>query len=101
MGALAWILLASPGVGLINQLWTFLGFDGTRLNIYSHAGIIFVGALHDMPLVFLMVAGAPRSRDPTLDRKRVVQGKSVSVRVDLGGRRIIQQKILTDTMCNR
>src|SRR3546814_11178031 len=31
----------------------------------------------------------------TKDRKSVVQGKSVSVRVDLGGRRIIQTKILT------
>src|SRR3546814_2347575 len=28
------------------------------------------------------------------DRKSVVQGKSVSVRVDLGGRRIIKNKIL-------
>src|SRR3546814_13518264 len=28
-----------------------------------------------------------------LDRKRVVEGKSVSVRVDLGGRRIIKQKM--------
>src|SRR3546814_12736106 len=27
------------------------------------------------------------------DRKRVVEGKSVSVRVDLGGRRIIKKKI--------
>src|SRR3546814_1586991 len=31
------------------------------------------------------------------DRKRVVWGKSVSVRVDLGGRRIIKQKIRQDT----
>src|SRR3546814_20895326 len=29
------------------------------------------------------------------DRKSVVQGKSVSVRVDLGGRRIIKQKTIT------
>src|SRR3546814_13156368 len=29
---------------------------------------------------------------PALDRKSVVEGKSVSVRVDLGGRRIIQKK---------
>src|SRR3546814_20528642 len=28
----------------------------------------------------------------TVDRKSVVEGKSVSVRVDLGGRRIIKQK---------
>src|SRR3546814_20487100 len=30
--------------------------------------------------------------DPQLDRKSVVKGKSVSVRVDFGGRRIIKKK---------
>src|SRR3546814_20861637 len=39
------------------------------------------------------------------DRKSVVQGKSVSVRVDLGGRRIIKKKTIaalpcTDTIAN-
>src|SRR3546814_4122476 len=32
------------------------------------------------------------ARQPRGDRKRVVSGKSVSVRVDLGGRRIIKKK---------
>src|SRR3546814_20029476 len=40
--------------------------------------------------------GSFRSKDglfrPALDRKSVVSGKSVSVRVDLGGRRIIKKK---------
>src|SRR3546814_11838614 len=34
----------------------------------------------------------PDYRLPGLDRKSVVSGKSVSVRVDLGGRRIIKKK---------
>src|SRR3546814_20514939 len=38
---------------------------------------------------------APRARIP--DRKRVVKGKSVSVRVDLGGRRIIKKKQKLET----
>src|SRR3546814_19214882 len=41
-----------------------------------------------------------RRRLPTRDRKSVVEGKSVSVRVDLGGRRIIKTKkhiIITTT----
>src|SRR3546814_12209482 len=33
-----------------------------------------------------------RHRECSLDRKSVVQGQSVSVRVDLGGRRIIKNK---------
>src|SRR3546814_15915007 len=35
------------------------------------------------------------------DRKSVVQGKSVSVRVDLGGRRIIKKTTHTETKCRR
>src|SRR3546814_20751037 len=48
-------------------------------------------------------AGASSRQPPALrrdrhgkDRKSVVSGKSVSVRVDIGGRRIIKQKITTD-----
>src|SRR3546814_12220955 len=36
---------------------------------------------------------------PVIDRKSVVQGKSVAVRVHLGGRRIIQKKKYRDIMC--
>src|SRR3546814_20327773 len=48
------------------------------------------------------VRHAEYNREPEttriLDRKSVVEGKSVSVRVDLGGRRIIKQK--TDILCD-
>src|SRR3546814_17119342 len=48
------------------------------------------------PLVDMQtMAPAPRLDDPGIglrDRKSVVSGQSVSVRVDLGGRRIIQKK---------
>src|SRR3546814_19036715 len=37
------------------------------------------------------VIGSRFVRDPEIDRKSVVSGKSVSVRVDLGGRRIIKK----------
>src|SRR3546814_12676643 len=36
--------------------------------------------------------GAMRLRNRIIDRKSVVWGKSVSVRVDLGGRRILKKK---------
>src|SRR3546814_15462654 len=36
--------------------------------------------------------GAKHGQHPEQDRKSVVEGKSVSVRVDLGGRRIIKTK---------
>src|SRR3546814_17178390 len=41
------------------------------------------------------VSGAGKVGMDELDRKSVVSGKSVSVRVDLGGRRIIKKKTKT------
>ena len=60
VGALAWILLASPQTGLINQAWRFFGGGGALINAYSLAAIIFVQALYEAPVVFLLVAGALR-----------------------------------------
>src|SRR3546814_14545684 len=42
----------------------------------------------------IMVAAGQSNGKP--DRKSVVEGKSVSVRVDLGGRRVIEKKIIHD-----
>ncbi len=67
VGALAWILLASPQTGLINQAWRYLGPTGSVVDIYSIWGIIFVEAVYETPLVFLLVSGALRSMDPTLE----------------------------------
>src|SRR3546814_15951311 len=61
------------------------------------------GAQHDWPpdpvWTLLGLCGGralPAFRTLLLDRKSVVSGKSVSVRVDLGGRRIIKKKIKTN-----
>src|SRR3546814_13767465 len=56
-----------------------------------------------LPRVRTGIAGRrtrDRRRSAALDRKSVVSGKSVSVRVDLGGRRIIKKKKIT-TQSNR
>jgi iron(III) transport system permease protein len=67
VGALAWILLASPQTGLINQAWRYIYGAGSLIDIYSIWGIIFVEAVYETPLVFLLVSGALRSMDPTLE----------------------------------
>lgn len=77
IGALAWILLGSPDVGLVNQFWNYLGGTGSLVNIYSISGIIFVIALYEMPFVFLMVGGALRSMDPTLEEASMSAGASI------------------------
>src|SRR3546814_19933475 len=58
------------------------------------ATLIIFRDREDGPAELLMME---RSRKMDLDRKSVVSGKSVSVRVDLGGRRILQRYIHTIT----
>lgn len=78
IGALAWILLASPRTGLINQFWRLVSGSGDPLvDIYSLAGIVMVEALYEMPYVFLIVAGALRSMDPTLEEASMSSGAGV------------------------
>src|SRR3546814_13275570 len=52
-----------------------------------------LAAFHNRPPVFNLGHGI--GQYTPLDRKSVVKGKSVSARVDLGGRRLIKKKIHT------
>lgn len=74
IGALAWVLLGAPEVGLLNQAWGYIGGSGVLLNIYSLGGIIFVIGLYEVPFIFLMVAGALRSMDPSLEEASLSSG---------------------------
>src|SRR3546814_18376671 len=53
-----------------------------------------VGSLEESDLVMNVLADSTQClvTSPEVDRKSVVSGKSVSVRVDLGGRRIVKKK---------
>jgi len=64
LGAVAWVLLAAPNSGLINQYFRLLtGADqyDHLVNIFTAEGIIFVMASYAFPYVFVLVAN-------TLDR---------------------------------
>ena len=77
IGALAWILLASPNTGLINQAWQF--FAGEPLiDIYSVWAIVFVETLYEAPVVFLLVAGALRTMNPTLEEASLSAGAGIA-----------------------
>jgi iron(III) transport system permease protein len=77
VGALAWILLASPQTGLINQAWRFFGGGEALINAYSLGAIIFVQALYETPVVFLLVSGALRSMNPALEEASLAAGAGV------------------------
>ncbi len=73
--AIAWIMLSSERIGFINQVSNFF-IDRPIVNIYSLWGMIWVEGTHVAPLVFLFMAAAFRSMDPSLEESALVCGAS-------------------------
>lgn len=68
LGALAWVLLASPERGILNvYVMGLLGLASPPFNIYSYGGMIWVLGLFHSPVVFLFCAGALKNMDPALE----------------------------------
>jgi len=75
--AIAWTLLASPSVGMLNAVAKMLfGLAQGPFNVYSMAGLVFVEALILTPLAFLIVAAALRGMDPSLEESARMLGSS-------------------------
>lgn len=74
IGALAWTLVGSPNTGLLNQ-WVRSLFGVDRLvNIYSLGGMVLVIGLYTAPFVLLIVGGALRSMDASLEEASMMAG---------------------------
>lgn len=66
--AIAWTLLLSPSIGLVNVvLRTLVHVPQGPLTIYSLPGLIFTEGLILTPLAFLILSGALRNMDPALE----------------------------------
>lgn len=71
--ALGWALLLSPNTGAMNVLlrdvFGWFGVEMTEgpINIYSLGGLIFLDGVRGVTTVFLMVVGAFRMMDPSLE----------------------------------
>lgn len=66
--SIAWVLLLSPGAGVINiTLKQLFNLNQPPLNIYNLTGMILLEGLHLTPVAFLMMAGAFRRMDPSLE----------------------------------
>ena len=74
----AWIMLASPKIGILNigLQWLF-GTDTVFFNIYTIAGMIWTDGLHYSPMAFLLMSAAFRSMDPALEESALMSGASV------------------------
>jgi len=72
---IAWILLLSPKVGLLNQLLrSFIPVEDGPLSVYNLGGISFVQGLMLTPVMFFMCAPAFRAVDPQLEESAGVSG---------------------------
>src|SRR5262245_32421061 len=74
----AWILLASPKIGILNlPLQAWLGIDNPPFDIYSMAGMVWVDGLHYSPVAFLLMSAAFRSMDPALEESATMSGANL------------------------
>ena len=72
--AIAWILILSPKIGLLNQLWFGMGFTQPLFNAYTIPAMFWVEGLSMSPLTFLMLGAALRVMDPSLEEAAYTSG---------------------------
>ena len=74
----AWILLGSPKIGIINlALQNSLGLEKPPFDIYSLWGMIWVDGLHYSPMAFLLMTAAFRAMDPSLEESATMSGANI------------------------
>lgn len=77
LSTIAWILLLSPKIGLINLVVkAALGLEAAPFNIYSMGGMIWAEAIHLYPLVFLLMSASFRNMDTSLEEAALTAGSS-------------------------
>jgi iron(III) transport system permease protein len=77
LSTIAWILLLSPKIGLINLVVKeVLRLNSAPFNIYSMGGMVWAEAIHLYPLVFLLMSAAFRNMDTSLEEAALTAGSS-------------------------
>jgi iron(III) transport system permease protein len=75
VGALAWLILASPNAGLINVLARdIFGVEGPVLNVMTAGGVILVMALYNVPYAYMTVSAALKGMDPSMEEASYLNG---------------------------
>ena len=72
---IAWILLGSPDIGLINHYLEPI-FGRAVIDVFSIWGMIWVEGLQLSPIVFLLMVASFRSMDPSLEESALMSGAS-------------------------
>lgn len=72
VNSIAWLFLLSPTIGWLNLPLREL--FGVSLSIYSLPGMVWVEALHEAPLAFVLSGAAFRSMDPSFEEAAGMAG---------------------------
>ncbi|HEY7064365.1 MAG TPA: iron ABC transporter permease [Chloroflexota bacterium] len=76
--AIAWIFLLDRKIGYVNLgLMSLLGLPFAPFDIFSLGGMIWVQALGQAPLAFLLMTAAFKSMDPSLEESALMSGASL------------------------
>jgi iron(III) transport system permease protein len=73
----AWVYLLSGRIGVINATLEAIGLGFLQFDVFSMGGMILVEGLHMSPIVFLLMAAAFRSLDPSLEESAMMSGASL------------------------
>ncbi len=77
VGALAWLVLASPNAGLLNVLaHDLLGTTGPVINVMTAGGVILVMALYNVPYAYMTVSAALKGMDPSMEEASASTGRA-------------------------
>jgi iron(III) transport system permease protein len=80
--AMGWTFLLEPSIGLVNvylrEFLSLLGLDLSRgpFNIHTLSGLIFLDGIRGVTTIFLIIAGAFRRMDPSLEESASASGAS-------------------------
>ena len=74
----AWIMLASPKIGVLNLLLQrAFGTDHVFFDVYTLPGMMWVDGIQHAPIAFLLMSAALRSMDPSLEESALLSGASI------------------------
>ncbi len=103
--SMAWILLLQPRTGIINVWLRATGIFGSNLtegplNIYTLTGMIFVEIMGGTTTMFLLMVGAFRLMDPSMEEAAWVCGASNSTTMRKVTLKLIKPALLAAAMYN-
>jgi iron(III) transport system permease protein len=75
LGAFAWVMLAGPNAGSLNQLYRAVtGAEAPLVNIFTMTGLVFVVAIYTFPYVYILIANTLETIASDLEDAAAVLG---------------------------